>query len=387
MHLINAESCKTGLSCRSAESVLMRSLLAVALGLALLFAGGMASQAQSLDEMAGQMVLIGFQGDTVSAPGFRAVRAQVAAGQVGGVMYLRTNIASLANVRAMNNALLAARPWLPPLIALDQEGGQIRRLTEAVGFAEIDSAEAIARRGVTSARSIYGDLAQRLAQLGFTVNFGPVVDLNLNPDNPIIARYERSFGTNPVHVAQLAAAFVDGHRAAGLATALKHFPGHGSSSGDTHDGFVDVTGEWQEIELDPYRRLIGEGKADMVMVAHIFNADYAGGDALQLPASLSPEWIEGVLRDTLGFEGVVISDDMEMGAVRAHFDLRETVVRAVMAGNDILLFSNTAAYTSDLGAQIHGILVEEARADPAFAARIEQSYRRIVSLKLGMGRG
>lgn len=364
----------------------MRFCLSLVLCFLATFAGATGTRAQSLEEMAGQMVLIGFQGDSIHAEGFRAVRAQVAAGQVGGVMYLRPNITSLAKVRAMNNALLAARPWLPPFIALDQEGGQIRRLTEAVGFAEIDSARAIARRGVAAAREIYGDLATRLAALGFTVNFGPVVDLDLNPDNPIIARYERSFGSNPVHVAQLAGAFVEGHRAAGLATALKHFPGHGSSSGDTHDGFVDVTGEWREIELEPYRRMIARGKVDMVMVAHIFNADFAGGEALQLPASLSPEWIEGVLRETLGFDGVVISDDMEMSAVRAHFDLRETIVRAVMAGNDILLFSNTAAYAPGLGAEIHAILVAEARENPLFAARIEQSYRRIVALKQAMGR-
>lgn len=339
------------------------------------------SFAQSIEDMAGQMIMVGFTGSSATGPGVRAVRAQIAKGQVGGVMYLRPNISSLAEVRAMNRAFRAASPWLPPFIAIDQEGGQIRRLTEAVGFDEIPSARAIGSGNTANALAVYGDLAERLAALGFNVNFGPVVDLDLNPDNPIIARYERSFGTNPVRVAQMAEAFVEGHRAAGVGTVLKHFPGHGSSTGDTHEGFVDVTEVWDSVELEPYRRMIAEGMADMVMVAHIFNADFADGSAVQLPASLSPEWINGVLRSELGFKGVVISDDMEMAAVRAHFDMRETIVRAVMAGNDILLFSNTVEQDPDLGSQIHAVLVEEARANPVFARRIEESYGRIVALK------
>lgn len=361
--------------------LLRRALLAVVLVLSAPFAG----LAQSIEDMAGQMVLVGFTGTSLSDAGTRAVRAQIAEGKVGGVMYLRTNITSLAEVRAMNKAFRAARPWLPPLIALDQEGGQIRRLTEAVGFAEIPSARVIGQGSVTEAREIYGDLATRLAALGFNVNFGPVVDLDLNPDNPIIARYERAFGTNPLRVTQMAQAHVEGHRAAGVGTALKHFPGHGSSIGDTHDGFVDVTEVWRDVELEPYRRMIRDGFADMVMVAHIFNGDVADGTEVQLPASLSPEWIEGVLRADLGFQGVVISDDMEMGAVREQFGLRETIVRAVHAGNDILLFSNTADYDPQLGAEVHSILVEEARADPAFARRIEESYRRIAAFKASLG--
>lgn len=337
---------------------------------------------QSLEEMAGQMVVVGFQGTSVDAAGVTAVRDQIAQGVIGGVMYLRVNVDSLSAVRAMNSSFYEAATGLPPLVALDQEGGQIERLTRAVGFDEIPSAAQIARQGVEQARTVYADLATRLASEGFNLNFGPVVDLNLNRSNPIIARYERAFGSDVEDVTALASAFVDGHRAAGVLTALKHFPGHGSSTGDTHDGFVDVTGEWQASELDPYRLMIDAGEVDMVMVAHLYNEDYAGeGDDVQLPASLSPEWIEGVLRGELGYDGVVISDDMQMSAVTAYFDLRETIVRSVMAGNDILLFSNTADYRAGLGAEIHSILVDEAQADPAFAARVEQSYNRIAALK------
>ncbi|WP_158541643.1 glycoside hydrolase family 3 protein [Pelagibacterium lacus] len=357
-----------------------RFLLALVLIIA---PGGL--HAQSIEDMAGQMIMLGFNGDAVTDAGVRAVREQIGRGEIGGVMYLRTNVASLPAIRSINGALVAARPWLPPFIALDQEGGQIERLTRAVGFAEIPSAAAVARQGPEAARAIYAELGRNLAREGFNVNFGPVVDLDLNPANPIIARYERAYGSDAETVTAFARAFIEGHHAAGMGTALKHFPGHGSSTGDTHDGFVDVTEVWQESELDPYRALIGAGLADMIMVAHLFNAEWQDGDALQLPASLSPHWIAGVLRGELGFEGVVISDDLEMGAIRSRFDLEETVVRAVAAGNDILLFSNTVAYDPELGTEIHAILVEKAGEDPRFASLIEASYGRIIALKRRLG--
>lgn len=336
--------------------------------------------AQTLEEMAGQLIVVGFAGETLDDPDTRMIRDYIASGRIGGVMYLRRNVRSLADVLAMNAAFLAAHPDLPPLIALDQEGGFINRLSDAVGFAQIPSAQVMGQGTVYAARLIYADLAQRLSALGFNVNFGPVVDLNLNPENPIIARYERAFGVDPVQVAAFGAAFVEGHRAAGVLTALKHFPGHGSSTGDTHEGFVDVTAVWQPQELAPYRILIDAGLVDMVMAAHIYDARMADDD-LQLPVSLSPTWIQGVLRGELGFDGVVISDDLGMGAVQSRFDLQQTIVRAVHAGNDILLFANFENYRPELAAEVHAILVAEARRDPAFAARIEESYRRIVTLK------
>lgn len=362
----------------------MRILASLCLILGLIVPGEPAS-AQSLEDMAGQMVMVGFRGSSPDAAGVRAVREQIARGEIGGVTFLRINVDSLAAVSGINRSLIAARPWLPPFIALDQEGGQIERLTAAVGFDEIPSARAVAAQTPDRARAIYAGLAGDLARLGFNVNLGPVVDLDINPDNPIIARYERAYGTDPVQVTALASAFVEAHRGAGMATALKHFPGHGSSAADTHEGFVDVTGMWQPVELEPYRDMIDADLADMVMVAHLYNADVQGNDAQQLPSSLSRTWIEGVLRDELGFAGVAISDDLEMGAIRSRFDLHDTVVVAVEAGMDVLLFSNTAAYDRALGSEIHQILVDEGRANPEFADRIAQSYGRILALKRKMG--
>jgi beta-N-acetylhexosaminidase len=337
--------------------------------------------AQSLEQMAGQMIVVGFTGDTAGAKSVEALRAEIAAGDIGGVMFLKTNVSSLAAVKAMNEAFLAAAPGLPPFITLDQEGGEVERLTQTVGFKEIPNAAFVAaNNSPEGAGLIYREMAEKLAELGFTVNFGPVVDLDLNSRNQVITKFGRAFGTNAKTVIPYAEAFIEAHRKAGLLTVLKHFPGHGSSTADSHEGFVDITKTWQESELLPYKALIGAGLADFVMVGHLIHTDYS-----ELPSSLAPEWIIGVLREELGYQGVVISDDLEMGAIRKHFDLRETVTRAVRAGMDVLLFSNTADARASLGDEIRAILVAEAEADPEFRARIEESYARIVELKGRIG--
>jgi beta-N-acetylhexosaminidase len=358
--------------------------------LALAAAAALPAHAASLEEMAGQMIVVGFQGNSVDDAKFRSVLEEVRKGQVGGVMYLKTNVESLAAVKAMNAALKAAHPGLPPFITLDQEGGKVQRLTAAVGFREMPSAADVAKDDTPAeAEAIYAKTAKGLAANGFNVNFGPVVDLNVNPSNPIIGKYGRSFSADPAKVEAYAGAFIAAHRRAGVLTALKHFPGHGSSNGDSHKGFVDITNSWSETELDPYKALIASDNPDFIMVGHLYDKNYdTKGDTLQLPASLSPVWIGFMLRQQLGYRGVVISDDLEMGAIRDMFKsksnaeiVRQTVVHAVNAGVNVLLFSNTAAYDPKLGEEVQSILVSEAKKDPAFQKKIEASYKLIVSLK------
>lgn len=330
--------------------------------------------------MAGQMIMTGFAGATVSET--KSLTKMIGEGRLGGVMYLKTNVGSLDAVKRMNAAFLAAHADLPPFIALDQEGGQVERLTSGVGFTEIPAAADIARgNDPIGAEAIYLKMAQSLKALGFTLNFGPVADLAINPDNPVIARYGRAFSADPDEVVRYAAAFVSAHRQAGLLTALKHFPGHGSSTGDSHEGFVDITKTWQPTELEPFWRLISSGEADMVMVAHLYHAKFGVAPGEKQPASLSPAWIEGVLRHQLGFQGVVVTDDLEMGAVRSRFTLEQSVIQAVRAGADVLLFSNTVEPRLGLADEVRAILVAEATRDPAFRARIVESYGRIVALK------
>ncbi len=343
------------------------------------------AEAQSLEQMAGQMIVVGFAGDSVNDADVKVLRGQIADGTLGGVMFLRGNVASLKAAKAMNAAFRAASPDLAPLLTLDQEGGSVERLTSRKGFKEIPSAQRIAASHSPEAAGVtYGEMASSIAALGFTVNFGPVVDINLNPANPVIGKFGRSFGKSADAVIPYAEAFVAAHHRAGLLTALKHFPGHGSSADDSHEGFVDISRTWKEEELAPYRALIADGLADLIMVGHLYHRDHSGGDT-RLPASLSPDWITTVLRGELGYDGVVISDDLQMGAILEHFDLKETVIRAVNAGTDVLLFSNTVKPHLGLADEIRSILVAEAERDPAFRARIEESYKRIVTLKGRIG--
>lgn len=357
--------------------------LPIIAALALCLAAAPAS-AQTLDQMAGQMIIVGFQGDDVDDRSVARLGDEIAASELGGVMFLKTNVASLKKVKAMNEVFRAAAPpGLPPFITIDQEGGAVERLTEDVGFTEVPRAQQVAEsRSPAQAQALYATMAEAIADLGFTVNFGPVVDLALNPDNQVIAKFGRAFGKTAAGVVPYAEAFVAAHRAAGVLTALKHFPGHGSSTADSHEGFVDITKTWQETELEPYRTMIADGLADFVMVGHLIDTDVAADG---MPSSLSPDWIDGVLRRDLGYQGVVISDDLEMGAIRDHFKLAEAVVRAVEAGMDVLLFSNTADYRAGLADEVRDILVSAANADPVFKARIEESYGRIATLKQRIG--
>lgn len=327
------------------------------------------------------MVVVGFEGNSPSATGVKAVTEQLANGTIGGVMFLKKNVSSLASVAELNAAFRAATPDGKPFITLDQEGGSVERLTKDVGFKEIPNAANIAAtKSLEEAEAIYSEMARGIADAGFSVNFGPVADLNTNRQNQIIAKFGRSYSANPEMVAAYDGAFIRAHHAAGVVTALKHYPGHGSSTADSHEGYVDITKTWSADELEPYRIMQGRGLIDMVMVGHLYHADYSDeGD--KTPSSLSKQWIEGVLRNDIGFDGVVITDDLEMGAIRDHYTLEQTVTGAVRAGVDLLLFSNTAKYRPELGSEIRDILVSEAETDPEFAKRIDQSYQRILALK------
>jgi beta-N-acetylhexosaminidase len=349
----------------------------------LLFAS--AAHSATLEQMAGQMIVVGFEGDSVDDASVKKLISEIEAGTLGGVMYLKRNVSSLEAVRKMNQAFRAANPELPPFITIDQEGGSVERLTKDVGFTEIPSAaDVAATMDDVAAAKLYGDLAQRLAAEGFTVNFGPVADVNVNPKNPIIAKFGRAYSDEAIKVFQYDAAFVVGHDEAGVVSVLKHFPGHGSSTGDSHEGFVDISKSWDPSELAPYKMLLQRAPVGMVMVGHLFVGDK--GDGGQVPASLSPYWIGQVLRKEVGFSGVVITDDMEMAAVLKHYEFEDRIVRAVNAGVDVLLFSNTARPRASIAADIRAVLVKHAEADREFYAKIEASYNKIVKLKARIGR-
>lgn len=333
----------------------------------------------SLRHMVGQMLMVGFVGFNQEATGYTTVLQQVFQGRIGGVLYLRRNIRSLDLVRQMNEGLQRVTQT-PLLIAVDQEGGLIERLTDAVGFQEIPSSASVAETlSPAAAREVYANLAAGLASLGFNLNLGPVVDLNINRENPIIGRLGRSYSDDPKRVEVYARAFVDGHRANGVLSSLKHFPGHGSSVGDSHAGSADVTNTWNESELLPYEALIASGHADTIMSSHVVNGRLAGESGV--PSSLSRKILVDLLRRSMGFKGVVITDDLQMGAIQDSLGFEDAVREAVMAGNDILVFANDKNPDPLIPQKATAVLIREAQKNPEMLKRIHESYINIMRLK------
>lgn len=337
-----------------------------------------------LDRMVGQLIMVGFPGDDENDEGVMAVRKQLHDGTVGGVVLFPENIASPKQVKDLIAFLRNARTDPRPFIAVDQEGGKVQRLNPWNGFKHFPSPASVAQNPSfaepEAAERLYGEMAAELADVGFNMNLGPVVDLNINPHNMVIGVRGRSFGQDPDKVTSLAASFIRAHRAANIATVAKHFPGHGSSATDSHKALADVSETWRETEIEPYRRLAEEGLLDGVMIGHLYHPRFS--DMEDLPASLSAKAVSALRNEKwLDFAGVIVSDDMEMGAVRDRFTPEELAVKAVKAGIDIVVFSNVLAAEPQLGARIHSALVQAVCDGRLSRARIAQSYGRVMELK------
>ena len=290
----------------------------------------------------GQMFLLGFDGCTLDRDHW--LKDAIEQDGLGGVILFDRNVdGSVQNISgpAQLQELTAELQEMAPellFVAVDQEGGRVSRLKERDGFPDTASAAVLGRDDPEqSTAPAAAEMAATLAEHGVNLNLAPVVDLDLNPDNPIISCYERSFGSRADRVVAHAQAFIDAHHGQSIGCCLKHFPGHGSGQGDTHLGFVDITGDWQARELDPYRRLFETGFTDAVMSAHVV---HRGLDPSGLPATLSREIINGMLRKELGFSGVTITDDLQMRAISDHYGYREAVQRAVLAGVDLMIVGN-----------------------------------------------
>jgi beta-N-acetylhexosaminidase len=343
----------------------------------------MAGDDDGLDRMIGQTIIVGFSGQTEHDPGVKAVRDQLAKGLIGGVVLYPENISSARQLRFLTAFLLNANSKLVPFIAVDQEGGRVQRLTRRTGHRYFPSAQKMGRDAALTpeeARRVYGEMAKELADAGINLNFGPVVDLSANPWNSVIARRKRSYGTDPTKVTSLARSFIDAHRKANVASVAKHFPGHGSSWSDSHKTLPDISRSWQESELEPYVALSQDGMLDMVMVGHLFHPRFSDGE--RLPSSLSASAISALRADGyIGYKGVVVSDDLEMGAVRDAYSLEDRAIKAINAGVDLLVFSNVKSRDTELGVKIHGIIATAVRDGRIPRARIEAAYERIAALK------
>lgn len=342
------------------------------------------SEGQLRTEIA-QMLMLGFRGTTLTKENH--IYHDVKNLKIGGVILFEydapsrkrpRNITSRSQLKKLCADLQSINEE-KLLIAIDQEGGKVSRLKEKYGFPTFAGAKDMAISGSTDSTIYWSELtAKTLKQMGINLNFAPCTDVDVNPDCPIIGKLGRSFSSSPEDVAKHAKAWIEGHRKYRVLSCVKHFPGHGSSESDTHLGIADVSDTWSDKELIPYRRLIKDNVVDMVMTSHVYNSKL---DA-DWPATLSEKVITGLLRKRLGFKGVVVTDDLAMGAMVSQYSFDAILTRAILAGADILCLSNNGdTYDPEIAAKAIDIIFEKVKDGTIPENRIHESYNRIIALK------
>ena len=330
----------------------------------------------ALEPELGSLLLVGVQGTDGGAADLDALLCGV---RVGGTVLFARNIVDPAQLARLTAALLEraeACTGRKLLVAVDAEGGSVMRLAPGAGWPGTLSAQELGEANDFVLTELEARRIGRLLRAaGINWDLAPVVDVGYNPANPVIVGTARSFSANPGLVAEHARAFVLGMRAEGVLTALKHFPGHGSSYGDSHRGFTDVTDTAApEVELLPYRTLIDAGLADSVMTAHVFNRRLDD----RRPATLSRATISGLLRGELGFTGPVVSDDLRMAAIEQQYGLGEAAVLAIDAGVDMLLIVDDRLPDGRSAARVTLDAIRDALANGTLdPARVEAALDRI----------
>lgn len=335
----------------------------------------------TLNEDIGEMLLVGFRGIAVDSTCH--IWRDITHFHVGSVILFDydaptgrrgRNITGVQQVQSLCRQLRRINPNL--LIGIDQEGGKVSRLHPRYGFPSVGTPQRSAVIGYDSVRSCARITAKMLHDAGINLNFAPVADIDVNPECPVIGKLERSFSPSPEHVTDCCHIWIEEQGKMGVASCLKHFPGHGSATGDTHKGLVDVSNTWKELELMPYSKLTKE--VPMVMTAHVINRQL---DPDGLPASLSPR-ITAYLRDTLGFKGVIVTDDLAMGAMVNEYTFETTIKMALDAGADMLCLSNNGStYDSEIVPQTVRIIKKMVADGTISAERIHTSAERVRALK------
>ncbi len=333
-------------------------------------------------KMISRMLVIGFDKDSVDDNS--TIIRDIKKYDLGGVILFdrfykdrnkTKNISSPKQLQLLTKKLQNASKK-PLLISIDQEGGKVARLKSSYGFSQTKSASEIAKGSLEDAKKAYDELAQTLHVNGINCDFAPVVDLALNPKNRVIYALQRSYGADGEKVSEYAGVFMKSLADKNIISVLKHFPGHGSSLDDSHKGFVDVSDTWSAKELEPYKILIKQNRVDMIMTAHVFNSHLDK----RYPATLSYDINTRLLRNKLGFKGVIISDDLQMRAISKHYNLKETLTLAINSGVDMLLFANQLGLV-DMDTLID-MIYQSVKEGDVKLSRILESNRRIEALFL-----
>ncbi len=342
----------------------------------------------TLRQQIGQMLVLGFTGSVLSDAA--DIKECLSTEGLGGVILFDydllakqpgKNLFNQGQIKNLINELQYCAQQnthsLPLFIAIDYEGGAVDRLKYIDGCPPTLTPQQLAVLPADALKLEAKKMASTLKSLGFNLNFAPVVDLNLNEKAGIIGKLKRSFSADPKHTAEIAAQFVQAFAELGIICCYKHFPGHGSANSDTHEGFVDVSESFQQIELQPYQYLIkNTNLPTMIMTAHVINKQL---DNSGLPATLSKEILTNLLRKDLGFTGVIISDDLQMHAISNHYSIDEALELTINAGSDMIIVANQLASISpkELINKIEALVLKGAIKQ----SMIENAYKRILRLK------
>lgn len=333
---------------------------------------------RELKQKIAKMLIIGF--DTLSASKDDDIYKTIKDLGVGGIILFdkfyndRTKAKNIQNPNQLKELTTQLQNINQNklLISIDQEGGNVARLKETDGFGRTIPAKELALMGEDKAKDHYSELSSELQDLGVNVDFAPLVDLGLNKESDVIYKLDRAYSDNADIVAKYAGIFMDELEKHKVLSCLKHFPGHGSAKGDSHEGFVDATDTWSELELEPYKKLLYKTK--MIMTAHVFNKNLDD----KYPATLSYDTNTKLLRQKLGYEGVIIGDDLQMGAIKEHYTNKEALKLSINSGVDLIMYCNQLG--SDRAEDIIDTIYDLVKSGEVPIDRIEDSNKRIDKL-------
>lgn len=338
----------------------------------------------------GQMLMVGFRGTEVLeySDTYKIIKDIM----VGGVVLSDYDAPSnsfprnIVNYEQTKKLISDIQKYsvTPLFVAVDAEGGNINRLKQKYGFLPIVSAEKMGQD--KTLQSVYKEsieLSVELKGLGFNMNLAPVVDVNINTRNPAIGVLGRSFSSDSTEVTRQEKVFIENHFKNDIIAVLKHFPGQGSAKEDDHIETVNITDTYRPEELLPYQNLNDDGLLKAVMVAHIINTKIDKN----YPASLSKIFLQDILRNQIGFKGVIISDDMQMAAISNNYKLDDAIILAINAGVDVVtvLNNNPNEYDNDLAQKVRDIIFNAVKEGKIKEQRIIESYNHVVNLKKDFG--
>jgi|TARA_Y100000994_G_scaffold72642_1_gene59513 beta-N-acetylhexosaminidase len=339
---------------------------------------------KSIEQLVGQIIIAGFRGKALEKDS--DIARYVTEFNIGGVILYdedleiggdgTRNIESPKQVKKLVSQLQDLSEH-PLLISVDQEGGQVHRLKSVYGFEETPSWQHI---GVLNdplmTEQFAKTMASTLSGLGINLNFAPVLDLDHGQDT-VISDSERAFSTDTQAIIEHSKIFIEQHKREKIITCGKHFPGLGSASGDTHEGFTDISDTWSVKDLIPFDEMIQSGDLEMIMVSHAFDTKLDQ----DFPSSLSKKIVTEMLRNDLGFSGPVICDDPSMRAISDHYDLHDTFELMINAGIDLFCLGNNLIYDPDYIPRSIGVICDLIRDGKITEKRITESIDRVNKIK------